>query len=1091
MKSRALALCVGITLLLAPVCFADGEGTDPGGTVSLPFHEYRSLLERLKEAELAELLEELSPPEPAEGLPPAEFTVTKASFAGRVDGDSASINGTIKIRVLRDRWVKVPLMSTSAVLQSVKLNDQETTLLTEGQRYHLATKKAGEHTLELEMVVPVKRSGTAGTCSLSLPPSTITVLEVALPGGSHNVVINPALVSHTRESGQALQVRAVIPVADGVSISWAGPSSEQYNLYRADYVGRLAGGSALFTAELRVEINADAVVDVPFLSTAAGLDKVSLDGAEAAVRIDEGQFLLPVRGPGRFTIKVSFALPVAEGDGPESVEMEIPRCPVSTLRFTVPGNRSLTVSPALGLEVESGRSTSTASATLPIVEKATITWINEIPLADVETRTHLSSTQVVSVGEGVIRLDCHLDVEVLRGQTDTLTFSLPRGTAILSVDGRGIRDWRTSQQDSEGDRLSIYLNRRVEGRFPITVRAETLAGELEGLHPVPFIRGGGFEREKGVVALLRSEDFKLSPAEVTGLARVDSGQIPSPVRSQLGGEVLYTYKFLQTPYALSLEVRAPDAVEARVAAVLNSLATLREDVLAMRTVVELEVTRSPISRVELTVPESITVVGVEGANILDWNVDPGAGTLAVELKDRQKGRVVFSVRYDQRIDADQTKIEVPTIGVAAAWSESGFIGVEKVGSLEIGAERIDNLSPVDAAQLPPSIAGSGREVLLAFRYPRRPFRLALTMTTHQEMAVPTAFIDTANYMSLVTAEGVLLTEAHYQVRNWKSQFLKLTLPPSSELWSALVDEQPVQPVEDEHGQVLIPLRTSKPKIVTTDGHEQTVLESYPVKVVFRNSTGELGRFGSLDLALPDVDIRVSEMIWSLYLPDGYRYRGFEGNVYPMTVTGHRVDLAQAGSYDKEQLARQISGRGLRDLQGETEPQQQKAAPSQQRRQEVSDMLMYNQVLLESSRLQAAHHSGGGEAHAIRIVIPRQGKLYRFSKLYPTESEDPPSLSAGYADQAMARTATPGIVVLTVIVFTALGLAGLGLSRRVLGAVLGCYAVAAVVTWAVIGLPVIRVALVAGVCFGVGIGLSYLRSAVASIGFPGSLQRNRS
>jgi len=209
----------------------------------------------------------------------------------------------------------------------------------------------------------------------------------------------------------------------------------------------------------------------------------------------------------------------------------------------------------------------------------------------------------------------------------------------------------------------------------------------------------------------------------------------------------------------------------------------------------------------------------------------------------------------------------------------------------------------------------------------------------------------------------------------------------------------------------------------------------------------------------------------------------------MTVAGHRVDLAQANSYDKDQLARQISGRGLQDLQGQAEPQQ-KTAPSQLRRQEVSDMLMYNQVLLESSRLQAARHSGGGEAHAIRIVIPRQGKLYRFSKLYPTESEDPPSLNAGYADQAISRTATPGIIVLTVIVFTALGLFGLGMSRRVHGAVLGGYAMAAVATWAAIGLPVIKVALVAGFCFAVGIGLAYLRTAAASIGFPGPVQRNR-
>jgi hypothetical protein len=107
------------------------------------------------------------------------------------------------------------------------------------------------------------------------------------------------------------------------------------------------------------------------------------------------------------------------------------------------------------------------------------------------------------------------------------------------------------------------------------------------------------------------------------------------------------------------------------------------------------------------------------------------------------------------------------------------------------------------------------------------------------------------------------------------------------VWSLLVDGQPARP-KRSRAQVLVPLPTG-----TAERSSQLSL------VLLRRGEG-IPSFGTIRPMLPDLDVPVPEAMWTLYLPDGRRYRpigdGFRvlGVTAPLVGDGFRGGLSGIG-----------------------------------------------------------------------------------------------------------------------------------------------------------------------------------------------------
>ncbi|MDD5070192.1 MAG: hypothetical protein PHV17_05630, partial [Candidatus Omnitrophica bacterium] len=173
------------------------------------------------------------------------------------------------------------------------------------------------------------------------------------------------------------------------------------------------------------------------------------------------------------------------------------------------------------------------------------------------------------------------------------------------------------------------------------------------------------------------------------------------------------------------------------------------------------------------------------------------------------------------------------------------------------------------------------------------------------------------------------------------QFLRLVLPPKATLWSAFVSGKPVKPAIDKEGNVLIPLEKSQ-----LQGED---LRQFPVEIVYLDKFKKMNFFGgSLKMTLPKVDIPLSEVYWSVYFPQGYKYFYADGDVKPVKV--YTPNLV------KKAISNEIGNIGSQ----------------------------YSSVV---TRYQDKPSINKGVL-PIKVTVPRQGQLLKFSKLLVTEEEAP-------------------------------------------------------------------------------------------------------
>ncbi len=242
-------------------------------------------------------------------------------------------------------------------------------------------------------------------------------------------------------------------------------------------------------------------------------------------------------------------------------------------------------------------------------------------------------------------------------------------------------------------------------------------------------------------------------------------------------------------------------------------------------------------------------------------------------------------------------------------------------------------------------------ILLAYRYvhAKPPFKLVLAITRHQEIDVQVAAIERADYASLFTRDGLAVTSARLMVRNSRQQFLRLALPPGSQVWSVFVDGKPEKPAYASNGAgengtagdpaVLIKMINAA--------------KGFPVDIVYATPVAVIDHLGTLESRLPRPDMVVTHTRWDVFLPVGPTYLEPDSTM-DLIGWGRRVNPA---------------------LQSEA-----------------------------MARAADAYKTQFGQP--LRISVPTQGIQLVFEKLYANQSAEPAAFSLRYVS---ADTSTIGLL----------------------------------------------------------------------------------
>lgn len=328
--------------------------------------------------------------------------------------------------------------------------------------------------------------------------------------------------------------------------------------------------------------------------------------------------------------------------------------------------------------------------------------------------------------------------------------------------------------------------------------------------------------------------------------------------------------------SMSWKREIPDTAKVkqpRTYAEVYTLVGLGEGVMRTTTTIQHTIMFAGRESLSFVLPADMTILDVKGTGIRDWTAKDGK--LEVMLNYAAEGSYELTVEMERVVGEEATDLSAPLIRPVGAERSKGWVGVESRGNLEIAAGTVEKATSVDVRSLPAAILGiTSNPVLLGFKYLDDSASVPLELLEHDDVDVLVTLLDQTQARTMWTREGRRLTSVKYQVRNNRKQFLELTLPKDSELWSASVGGRAVQPAKNKEGNLLVPLVRSQ-----ASGGSLAAFEAEVVYVESGEAVPDNGK-GSFNAKLPVTDVPSTYVAWTLYAPEGakVRWRSVEGNM---------------------------------------------------------------------------------------------------------------------------------------------------------------------------------------------------------------------
>ncbi|RLC18223.1 MAG: hypothetical protein DRI57_08735 [Deltaproteobacteria bacterium] len=382
-----------------------------------------------------------------------------------------------------------------------------------------------------------------------------------------------------------------------------------------------------------------------------------------------------------------------------------------------------------------------------------------------------------------------------------------------------------------------------------------------------------------------------------------------------------------------------------------NLLSIEEDALELFTVIRYTILYSGTKAFNILIPEGMSVVSADGRGAFRYALEPAEkGTLLRgETAFHIRNNYEISLRLKREVKNHEKAFKVPLPSCMDVERESGWLGVEVPGKLKLEERTAKNVQAVDVRQLPENMIRSAvSPILRAYRYHSADAEIIIFAKLLPEIEPSSGSIDRVRAFTKVTDKGNVITEMRITLRNRLRHSIALKLPEGADIISSMLDGQPLNLSRSKEG-ILLPLKRSA-------GFER--LKPFTISVVIENRTDRSGWFGTSSLNLPSVDLPVSSLVWTVYLPQRNTYSALESDIgyqkYAGRVSWHQPAFTSAPA----------RGTGMGDS---------------------------GNILRQ---MTAAGHSSAAGAMPVRFAIPKKGKRLDYAR-YWIEAGKPVSLKFSY------------------------------------------------------------------------------------------------
>ena len=310
--------------------------------------------------------------------------------------------------------------------------------------------------------------------------------------------------------------------------------------------------AAVFKGKFRVDVlRTKGFARVPFLPATVALESAKIGNAEAAVVIEDGNYVLVTNQRGALTLDVTFAAAVTSAEGSSGVSFQLRPAGATSAVLSVPAREDLDFTVA-GAKLQSDKIVGekrVVEAVLPSTGSLEIKWQRELPKAAQQASRVLSEVYtLVSLGEGLMRATTSVQYTILFSGVDKLSLKVPKDMTVLDVVGAGVREWKV---DGEGT-MTVALNYAAKGAYALRFEMErVIRGDIKDV-AAPVAAPIGVERTRGFVGVESRVNLEIDSGEVKGATPVDVRALPAAILGITGQPVLLGFKYLGADVSVPL-----------------------------------------------------------------------------------------------------------------------------------------------------------------------------------------------------------------------------------------------------------------------------------------------------------------------------------------------------------------------------------------------------------------------------------------------------------------------------------------------------------------------------------------------------------
>ena len=280
-------------------------------------------------------------------------------------------------------------------------------------------------------------------------------------------------------------------------------------------------------------------------------------------------------------------------------------------------------------------------------------------------------------------------------------------------------------------------------------------------------------------------------------------------------------------------------------------------------------------------PKGVKVISADGRGAFRYTLEDTAegillrGETAFPIRDSYE----ISLRLERDLPKDgEITFEVPLPRCQGVERQVGWLAVEVPGKTRLEEAQRAEMLAIDMRQLPPDLVRSAvSPILEAYRYhDASQRRLHLKATRLPEQETESDSVDRVRAFSVVSKGGDVLTEMRISLRNRLRHSIALDVSKGTRVRSVLLDGRPVKPSRDG-SRLMLPLERS--------AGNASQLTPITLQVILEDRVDELDFLGTPELQLPAVDLQVSSLSWSIFVPASNLYSAPRGDIGSQSYYG--------------------------------------------------------------------------------------------------------------------------------------------------------------------------------------------------------------